>query len=140
MTMATTSTPQRTQPQQGVRRPTARKVRVVVRRINPWSVLKMSLLFYFCLMLVVLVGLGILYGVLDSLGILDTTEDLLSELGFGEGTTGFEFNAGYIFRTLLLIGLISTGLWAALTVFVAFLYNLIADLVGGIEVTLTERR
>jgi hypothetical protein len=140
MTMATTSTPQRTQPQQGVRRPTARKVRVVVRRINPWSVLKMSLLFYFCLMLVVLVGLGILYGVLDSLGILDTTEELLSELGFGEGTTGFEFNAGYIFRTLLLIGLISTGLWAALTVFVAFLYNLIADLVGGIEVTLTERR
>jgi hypothetical protein len=139
MTMATTSTPQRTQPQQGVRRPTARKVRVVVRRINPWSVLKMSLLFYFCLMLVVLVGLGILYGVLDSLGILDTTEELLSELGFGEGTTGFEFNAGYIFRTLLLIGLISTGLWAALTVFVAFLYNLIADLVGGIEVTLTER-
>ena len=105
MTMATTSTPHRTQPQQGVRRPTARKVRVVVRRINPWSVLKMSLLFYFCLMLVVLVGLGILYGVLDSLGILDTTEELLSELGFGEGTTGFEFNAGYIFRTLLLIGL-----------------------------------
>lgn len=140
MIMATTSTPQRTQPQQGVRRPTARKVRVVIRRINPWSVLKMSLLFYFCLMLVVLVGLGILYGVLDSLGILDTTEDLLSELGFGEGTGGFEFNAGYIFRTLLLIGLISTGLWAALTVFVAFLYNLIADLVGGIEVTLTERR
>jgi Transmembrane domain of unknown function (DUF3566) len=140
MTMATTSTPQRTQPQQGVRRPTARKVRVVIRRINPWSVLKMSLLFYFCLMLVVLVGLGILYGVLDSLGILDTTEELLSELGFGEGTTGFEFNAGYIFRTMLLIGLISTGLWAALTVFVAFLYNLIADLVGGIEVTLTERR
>jgi hypothetical protein len=140
MTMATTSTPQRTQPQQGVRRPTARKVRVVIRRINPWSVLKMSLLFYFCLMLVVLVGLGILYGVLDSLGILDTTEELLSELGFGEGTAGFEFNAGYIFRTLLLIGLISTGLWAALTVFVAFLYNLIADLVGGIEVTLTERR
>ena len=138
--MATTSTPQRTQPQQGVRRPTARKVRVVIRRINPWSVLKMSLLFYFCLMLVVLVGLGILYGVLDSLGILDTTEELLSELGFGEGTAGFEFNAGYIFRTLLLIGLISTGLWAALTVFVAFLYNLIADLVGGIEVTLTERR
>jgi hypothetical protein len=140
MTMTTTSTPQRTQPQQGVRRPTARKVRVVIRRINPWSVLKMSLLFYFCLMLVVLVGLGILYGVLDSLGILDTTEELLSELGFGEGTTGFEFNAGYIFRTMLLIGLISTGLWAALTVFVAFLYNLIADLVGGIEVTLTERR
>ena len=140
MTMATTSTPQRTEPQRRVTRPATRRVRVVIRRINPWSVMKMSLLFYFCLMLVILLGLGILYGVLDSLGIVDTTEELLTELGFGDRELGFHFNAGYIFRTLLLIGLISTGLWAALTVFVAFLYNLIADLVGGIEVTLTERR
>jgi hypothetical protein len=136
--MATTSTPERTQPQPGVRRPGTRRVRVVVRKVNPWSVLRLSLIFYFCLMLVVLVGLGILYAILDSLGILDTTEQLLSEVGFGDGT--FEFDAGYIFRALFLIGLISTALWAALTVFVAFLYNLISDLVGGIEVTLTERR
>jgi hypothetical protein len=135
--MATTSTPERTQPQPGVRRPTTRRVRVVVRRVNPWSVLKFSLIFYFCLMLVVLLGLGILYAVLNSLGIIDTTEQLLSDVGFPQD---FQINAGYIFRTLFLIGLISTALWAALTVFVAFLYNLISDLVGGIEVTLTERR
>jgi Transmembrane domain of unknown function (DUF3566) len=135
--MATTSTPERTQPQPGVRRPTTRRVRVVVRRVNPWSVLKFALIFYFCLMLVVLLGLGILYAVLNSLGIIDTTEQLLSEVGFPQD---FQINAGYIFRTLFLIGLISTALWAALTVFVAFLYNLISDLVGGIEVTLTERR
>jgi Transmembrane domain of unknown function (DUF3566) len=135
--MATTSTPERTEPQPGVRRPTTRRVRVVIRRVNPWSVLKFSLLFYFCLMLVVLLGLGILYAVLNSLGIIDTTEQLLSEVGFPQD---FQINAGYIFRTLFLIGLISTALWAALTVFVAFLYNLISDLVGGIEVTLTERR
>lgn len=138
--MATTSTPERTQPQPAAKRSAPRRIRVVVRRINPWSVLKMALIFYFCLMLVVLVGLGILYGVLDSLGIIDTTEELLTELGFGEGPGGFEFNFGYIFRTLFLIGAISTALWAALTVFVALLYNLISDLVGGIEVTLTERR
>jgi hypothetical protein len=136
--MATTSTPERTEPQPGVRRPATRRVRVVIRKVNPWSVLRLSLIFYFCLMLVVLVGLGILYAVLNSLGILDTTEQLLSEVGFGDGT--FEFDVGYIFRTLFLIGIISTVLWAALTVFVAFLYNLISDLVGGIEVTLTERR
>jgi hypothetical protein len=138
--MATTSTPERTQPQPGVKRTAPRRIRVVVRKISPWSVLKISLIFYFCLMLVVLVGLGILYGVLDSLGIIRTTEELLTELGFGEGAAGFEFNVGYIFRTLFLIGVISTFLWAALTVFVAFLYNLISDLVGGVELTLTERR
>jgi Transmembrane domain of unknown function (DUF3566) len=136
--MATTSTTERTQPQPSVQGPTTRRVRVVVRRVNPWSVLRFSLLFYFCLMLVMLVGLGILYAVLDSLGILETTEQLLSDVGFGDGN--FQFDAGYIFRTVFLIGLISTALWAALTVFVAFLYNLISDLVGGIEMTLTERR
>jgi hypothetical protein len=136
--MATTSTPERTQPQPSVQRPTTRRVRVVVRRVNPWSVLKFSLLFYFCLMLVILLGLGILYAVLSSLGILDTTEQLLADVGFGDGN--FQFDAGYIFRTIFLIGVVSTALWAALTVFVAFLYNLISDLVGGIEVTLTERR
>ena len=83
----------------------------MVRRISPWSVLKISLIFYFCLMLVVLLGLGILYGVLDSLGILDTTEELLTELGFGDGNVGFQFDFGYIFRTLFLIGAISTVLW-----------------------------
>jgi hypothetical protein len=136
--MATTSTPERTQPQPSIQRPTTRRVRVVVRRVNPWSVLRFSLLFYLCLMLVMLVGLGILYAVLDSLGVLQTTEQLLSDVGFGDGN--FQFDAGYIFRTMFLIGLISTALWAALTVFVAFLYNLISDLVGGIEMTLTERR
>jgi hypothetical protein len=135
--MATTSAPERTQPQPGDKPATARRVRVVVRRVNPWSVLRFSLLFYFCLMLVFILGVGILYAVLDALGIIDTTEQLLTEVGFPQN---FQIDAGYIFRTMFLIGLISTALWAALTVFVAFLYNLISDLVGGIEVTLTERR
>jgi hypothetical protein len=43
-------------------------------------------------------------------------------------------------RILFLVGLVSTALWAAFTMFLAFLYNLIADLLGGVEVTLIERR
>jgi Transmembrane domain of unknown function (DUF3566) len=120
-----------------VRRGAPRRIRVQVRRISPWSVLKLSLLFYFCLMLVVLLGLGILYAVVDALGILDSISDLLNSVGFGPN---FQFNGGAIFRTLFFIGLISVVVWSALTVFVVFLYNLISDLVGGIELTLTERR
>jgi hypothetical protein len=120
-----------------VRRGAPRRIRVQVRRISPWSVLKLSLLFYFCLMLVVLLGLGILYAVVDALGILESISDLLNSVGFGPR---FQFNGGAIFRTLFTIGLISVVVWSALTVFVVFLYNLISDLVGGIELTLTERR
>lgn len=103
------------------------------------SLLRLSLVFYACLMLIILVGAGILYGVLDALGLVDSLEDLLTGLGFG-GQEGFRFSLAGIYRTLFLIGVVSVILWSALTVFVAFLYNLIADLVGGIELTLSERR
>lgn len=148
--MATIQQPQRTQTQtQPVRRPAAaprrgggiqgRRIRVAVRRVNPMSVLKFSLLFYFCLMLVVVIGLSILFTFLDALGVLASLEEFMTQIGFG-GESGFEVNTAFIFRTLFLIGLISVILWSAVTVFVTFLYNLISDLVGGIEVTLQERR
>jgi Transmembrane domain of unknown function (DUF3566) len=135
--MATLETVER--PPRGGPRAGPRRVRVEIRKVSPWSVLKFSLLFYFCLMLVILVGVGILYAVLSAAGILDSLADLLTGVGFGDAEGNFEFDAGYIFRTLFLVGVISTVLWAAFTVFVAFLYNLLADLVGGIEVTLVER-
>lgn len=110
-----------------------------IRKVGPWSVLKFSLLFYFCLMLVFVIGLAILYMVVDALGVVDSLEDLLTSFGFG-GEAGFEVNAGFLFRTVFLIGLISVVVWSALTLFFAFLYNLISDLVGGIDVTLAEKR
>ena len=125
-----------------------RRVKVTIRKVNPWSVLKFSMLFYFCLMLVFLVGFVILWAILDSAGIVNSFEDLLTQFwGAGDVATGpddpvtpFRIDFWYVFRMALLIGLLSIVLWAALTMFVAFLYNLISDLVGGIEVTLVERR
>ncbi|MDQ4005987.1 MAG: DUF3566 domain-containing protein [Actinomycetota bacterium] len=146
--MATTETiePQR-KPATGKKGPTARRVRVQIRRVGPLSVLKFSLIFYFCLMLVALVGFAILFSILDSIGVLEPVETLLGELGFGttvgageQARAEFRIDFGYLMRTLFLIGLISTAFWAVFTVFLTFLYNLIADLVGGIELTLLERR
>lgn len=120
--------------QRGVRR-----IRVAVQRVGPWSIFKLALLFYLCLMLVVVIGLALLYMFLDAVGVLDSVADLLTGLGFGD-EAGFEINGGFLFRMIFLIGLISVVLWSAFSVLVAFLYNLIADLVGGIEVTLRERQ
>lgn len=121
------------------RRPQGRRIRVQIRKVSPWSVLKFSLLFYFCMMIVFVIGLAILYMMVDALGVVDSLEELLESLGFG-GEAGFEVDGGFLFRTVFLIGLISVVVWSALTLFFSFLYNLISDLVGGIEVTLAEKR
>jgi hypothetical protein len=129
-------------------RPGPRRVRVTIRRINPWSVLKVSLVLYFCLLLVILLGLAILFGVLDAAGVVRSVEEFLTVIwGGGDVATGpddpvtpFQIDFGYVMRILFLVGLVSTALWAAFTMFLAFLYNLIADLLGGVEVTLIERR
>ena len=131
----------------GAKRQAPRRVRARIRRVNPWSVLKVSLILYFCLMLVALLGFAILYMILDSIGIIAPIEQLIGSVGFGQSQgTGegavsvFEINFGYLMRTIFLIGIVSTAVWAVFTLFVALLYNLISDLVGGVEVTLVERR
>jgi hypothetical protein len=117
------------------RRP--RQTRVVVRKVGPWSVLKFSLLFYFCVMLVILLALGMLYSVLSAIGALESVTKLAREV-LSDKT--FEIHGDWIFARLTLIGIAMVVLWSLINVFVAFLYNLISDVVGGIEVTLAERR
>jgi hypothetical protein len=119
------------------RKARSRQARVVVRKVGPWSVLKFSLIFYFCVMLVFLGALMILYGVLDAIGALDSVTRLIRDL-FADQS--FSIHGGWLFTRGFAIGLAMVLLWSLINVFVAFLYNLISDLVGGIEITLSEKR
>jgi hypothetical protein len=114
-----------------------RQTRVVVRRVDPWSVFKFSLLFYFCLMLVFEFALLILYWILGLLGVLDSLSRLLGQL---MAVTAFRINGFWIFSRLFLVGIIGVFVWSAVNFFVTLLYNLVSDVVGGIQVTLAERR
>jgi len=119
------------------RKPKARHARVVVRKVGPWSVLKISFLFYLCVMAVILGAFVILYGLLGAIGALDSLQRLIRDL-FADQS--FEINGNWLFTRGLAIGLGMVVLWTLINVFVAFLYNLLSDIVGGIEVTLSERR
>ena len=125
-------------PEEG--RAAARKTTVVIRRLEPWSVLKFSLLFYFCMMLIVVFALIILYWALAVIGVLDSIAHLLSTAGFGSPKSGFHFHAFWIFSRLLLMGVVGVIVWSFVNLFVALLYNLVSDVVGGVQITLTERR
>lgn len=139
--MAATRSNTRTRPNRPTSRPSRpragqqRIVRrhVTVRRVDPWSVLKLSLIFYFCLLLVVMVALFVFWGIVQRLGVIDQGLGFLAELNL-EVT----INEGNIARAIFLIGLLNVVLWSGVNVFLAFLYNLVADLLGGLRMTLAE--
>ncbi len=115
--------------------PEVRHVRGTIHRIDPWSVLKFSLVFSLSMMLVVLVAAVILFMAASGAGMVGKLESFIQGVGWPE----FRIRTAQALRILLLIGLVSTITWSAVNVFLAFLYNLASDMVGGIEVTISER-
>jgi hypothetical protein len=113
------------------RRPARRQA--VLRKVDPWSVLKLSLIFYFCVLLVVMLAMTVFWGVVNRIGIVDRILDFLADLQLIVTIDG-----GMIARAVFLIGLLNVILWSGINVFLAFLYNLIADLVGGLRVTVVD--
>lgn len=121
----------------------ARRTRVVVRKVGPLSVLKFSLIFYFCVMLILYFALMIIYWVLNAVGAIESTGRLLGYVfatGSADNSQPIDIGFGKVFSWLFLVGLANVVLWSLVNVFVAFLYNLISDVVGGVEVTLAEKR
>lgn len=106
---------------------------VMVRRVDPWSVLKLSLVFYFCVLLIGMVTLTLFWSMLNRLGVVESLLKFLADLRLQ-----VTINADDIARVAFLLGLLNVILWTGLNVFLAFLYNLVADLIGGLRVTLAE--
>ncbi|HEX9342600.1 MAG TPA: DUF3566 domain-containing protein [Actinomycetota bacterium] len=111
-----------------------RRARLVLRRLDPWSVLKFSLLFYSCLMLIGLLVLAVLWFVLTQMGFFDTISGFADKF-----TLTVQFSAGQVFRWYVLLGVFGVVLWSVVTVLLTLLFNLVNDVTGGIEVVLAER-
>ena len=113
----------------------ARKVRRLVRHVEPWSVLKVALIFYFCLWVILLIAGVILWSLAVSSGMVDNVETFVTELFALES---FTFNADQIFRASAIGGLVLVVAGAGFTVLMAVLFNLISDLTGGVRFTVVE--
>ena len=113
----------------------ARKVRRLVRHVEPWSVLKISLIFYFCIWIILLVAGAILWRVADSSGMIDNIEKFVKEIF---ALKSFSFDATRIFRIYAVGGLVTVVAATGFTVLLSVLFNLISDLTGGVRVTVIE--
>lgn len=115
----------------------ARRVRRVVRHIEPWSVLKISLLFFFCLWLIFVLAGVLLWSFAESSGTLESIEDLIESLFALDEEEDF-WSGGTIFRAYALGTLILSIAGVTFSVLLSVLYNLISDLTGGIRITVIE--
>jgi len=117
-----------------------RQAALQLRRLDPWSVLKLALVLAVVLFFIWLVAVGVLYGVLDGMGVWDRLNGTYADLVSGEAQTcSTLISAGRVFGLAAVIGAINSLLFAVAVTVGAFVYNVSADLVGGIEVTLSER-
>ncbi len=123
-------------------RPT-RKARLRVARLDPWSVMKTAFMFSIALAIISIVAVGVLWSVVEASGAIEKLQEAMNAvLGNADGSGRIEIRS-YIDRWRVLglttlISAINVVLLTAIATLGAFLYNLTANLLGGLEVTLSE--
>ncbi|BBH65458.1 hypothetical protein ACTI_21430 [Actinoplanes sp. OR16] len=122
-----------------------RRARLNLKRIDPWSVMKFAFAVSIVLFIVVVVATSVLYLALDTMGVWSSVnnslKDLVTASGGDQASSGgsFRITAWGVIGTSMLIGAVNVVLFTALATLGAFIYNVCADLVGGVELTLAER-
>ena len=136
----TSTTTQQRRP--GVRPP--RRARLRLTRIDPWSVMKTSFLLAIALGVVTIVSVFIVWSVLGAAGVWDSINQTVQDIVGGEDASSFDVTdyvgMSRVMGFTMIVAVIDVVLMTAVATLGAFLYNMAAALLGGIDVTLTEDR
>lgn len=108
----------------------------VVRRIDPWSAFKLSLVFYAALYCILMVAAVLLWTAATRTGLRENVESFVADL-IASGQ--FRFVGGEVFRAGAVGGVILVVFGSATNLMLAVLYNIMSDLVGGLSVVVEER-
>ncbi|GAB3951446.1 DUF3566 domain-containing protein [Streptomyces sparsus] len=122
--------------------PRTRKARLRVAKADPWSVMKVSFLLSIALGICTIVAVAVLWMVMDAMGVFSTIGKTVSDATESADGGGFELETFLSLPRVLLftsvVAVIDVILATALATLGAFIYNLSAGFVGGVEVTLAE--
>jgi Transmembrane domain of unknown function (DUF3566) len=120
-----------------------RRARLRLTRIDPWSVMKTSFLLSVAFGVVTFVAVFMVWSVLGAAGVWDSINSTVASVVEGDSNSS-DFDVtnylgmGRVLGFTLLVSIIDVILLTAIATLTAFLYNMAAALLGGIEVTLAE--
>jgi hypothetical protein len=119
----------------------ARRVKLTVSRIDPWSAMKMSFLVSVALGIAGVVMVAVLWMILSGMGVFSQVNKIVGTI-FSDANNPFDImdyiGFGRVLSLSIVIGVIDVILMTALATLGAFLYNICSALVGGLQLTLTD--
>lgn len=125
---------------QGKRPP--RRARLRLTRIDPWSVMKTSFLLAIAFGVVTVVSVFIIWSVLAAAGVWDSINQTVTDVVGGQDAAGWDVEKyvgmSRVMGFTILVSVVDVVLITAIATLGAFLYNMAAALLGGVELTLAE--
>ena len=114
------------------------RVRRIIRKIDPWTVLKVTFVLNFIVALTMVLGFSILWVLLVNAGVPQGLEDIARRLALLDADASLVGNVEPLFLSVVFLATVYLLTQTALATIGAFFYNLVSDLVGGIEVVVLE--
>ncbi len=114
------------------------RVRRIVRKIDPWTALKVSLVINFVIALAVVLGLIILWILLVNAGIPQGLEEIAKRLALLDDNATLVGNSEQLFSSVVFLAIFYMLAQTAMTTIGVIFYNLVSDIVGGVEVIVLE--
>lgn len=122
-----------------------RRARLRLVRVDPMSVMKTSFLLSVAFGIVTFVAVLIVWTILGAAGLWDAVNDTVATvITSGDQASTFDIRdyvgMGRVLGFTLVVAVIDVILLTAIATLGAYLYNMAAALLGGVEVTLAEDR
>jgi hypothetical protein len=138
-----TSTTSATRPAGATPRPRGtRRARLRLVHLDPWSVMKTSFLLSIAFGIVTVVAVAVVWSVLGAAGVWDSINQTVSDVLGGDSAQNFDVQnyvgTSRVLGFTMIVAVVDVVLITAISTLGAFLYNLAAALLGGVEVTLAE--
>lgn len=129
--------------QNGSGRPVrTRKARLRLTHLDPWSVMKTAFLLSVAFGIVTVIAVAVVWSVLGAAGVWDSINATVQDVLGGDSGSTFDVEdyvgTSRVMGFTMIVAVVDVVLITAIATLGAFLYNLSATLLGGLEVTLAE--